>query len=159
MYRRVLVPLDGSATAERGLAEAIALAKGEGAEVLLLHVVDDATPMAEMSASMTAEQLARAREHLERQRERGIEVLANADREATAAGLRVQTVLRDVGQERVGEIVVREAEEGGCDLVVMGTHGRRGFRRLMMGSVAEWVVRATAIPVLLVRHPGAVAAA
>jgi len=158
MYHRVLVPIDGSATAERGLTEAIGLARGEGADMILLHVVDDAAMVAEVSASMSAEQIVRARERLEEQREHGLALLARADREATTAGLRVQTVLRDVGQERVGEIVVREAEQAGCDLIVMGTHGRRGFRRLVAGSVAEWVVRASATPVLLVRHPEATTA-
>ncbi|HUP07635.1 MAG TPA: universal stress protein [Caldimonas sp.] len=155
MYRRMLVPIDGSATAERGLKEAIGLARGEAAEMVVLHVVDDAAMVAEISASMSNEQIVRARERLEEQRQHGLALLAQADREATGAGLHVQTVLRDAGQERVGEIVVREAEEAGCDLIVMGTHGRRGFRRLVTGSVAEWVVRASATPVLLVRHPEA----
>jgi nucleotide-binding universal stress UspA family protein len=59
---------------------------------------------------------------------------------------------------RVGEVVVREAQEARCDLIVMGTHGRRGFRRLVTGSVAEWVVRASATPVLLIRHAEAATA-
>jgi len=152
MYRRVLVPIDGSATAERGLMEAIGLARGEAADMVLLHVVDDAAMVAEVSASMSAEQIVRARERLEEQREDGLALLAQADRAATTAGLRVQTVMRDAGQLRVGEVVVREAQEARCDLIVMGTHGRRGFRRLVTGSVAEWVVRASATPVLLIRH-------
>jgi len=155
MYRRVLVPIDGSATAERGLMEAIGLARGEGAEMVLLHVIDDAAMVAEVSASMSAEQVVRARERLEEQREHGLALLAQADRAATSAGLCVHTVIRDAGQQRVGEIVVREAQEAGCDLIVMGTHGRR---RLVTGSVAEWVVRASATPVLLIRHPEAAAA-
>jgi nucleotide-binding universal stress UspA family protein len=158
MYRRVLVPIDGSTTAERGLAEAIGLARGEAAEMVLLHVIDDAAMVAEVSASMSAEQIVRARERLEEQREHGLALLAQADREATTAGLRVQTVMRDAGQQRVGEVVVHEAQEAGCDLIVMGTHGRRGFRRLVTGSVAEWVVRASATPVLLIRHPEAAVA-
>ena len=158
MYHRVLVPIDGSATSERGLTEAIGLARGEGAEMVLLHVVDDAAMVAEVSAAMSAEMIARARERLEDDREQGRALLARADREASTAGLSVTTLMRDAGQERIGEVVVREAEQAKCDLIVMGTHGRRGFRRLVTGSVAEWVVRASHTPVLLVRHPEAASA-
>jgi nucleotide-binding universal stress UspA family protein len=158
MYRRVLVPIDGSPTADRGLAEATRLATGEGSELVLLHVVDDASMVAQVSASTSMEQIERAAERLERLREQGRDLLAKAERVASAAGVCARSVMRDVGQQRVGDVVVQEADAAGCDLIVMGTHGRRGFSRLVMGSVAEWVVRASATPVLLVRHADAAAA-
>jgi nucleotide-binding universal stress UspA family protein len=158
MYHRVLVPLDGSATSDRGLQEAIGLSREEKAELILLHVVDDSTMVAEMSASMTVEQTERARARLDRLREHGTELLAAAEATVVQAGLPVRTVLREVTEGRIGEIVVAEAQSAACDLIVMGTHGRRGFSRLVLGSAAELVVRASTVPVLLVRHPEAKAA-
>jgi nucleotide-binding universal stress UspA family protein len=55
-------------------------------------------------------------------------------------------------QGRVADVVVEEAAKSGCDLIVMGTHGRRGFSRLALGSDADLVVRSSPVPVLLVRN-------
>jgi nucleotide-binding universal stress UspA family protein len=63
--------------------------------------------------------------------------------------------LRDVRSGRVAEVIVDEVVKLKCDLVVIGTHGRRGFNRLVVGSDAEAVMRASPVPVLLVRAPEA----
>lgn len=63
--------------------------------------------------------------------------------------------LREVTQGRVADIVIEEAAKTACDLIVMGTHGRRCFSRLALGSDAERVVRGSAVPVLLVRREAA----
>jgi nucleotide-binding universal stress UspA family protein len=148
MYQRILVPVDGSATSARGMAEAIALARLTGAQLRLLHVVD------EMSFSLAADGFSgMAGEMLSMLREGGVKVLAAAQAQVEAAGLKVDTVLKDSFQGRVCDLVVAEAEAWPADLIVIGTHGRRGAGRLFMGSDAEQVLRLASVPVLLVRSP------
>jgi nucleotide-binding universal stress UspA family protein len=148
MYKQILVPLDGSATAERGLREAIALASGqkEIPRLVLLHVVGDFSMLVEMSA------VASYQEMLDGLRRYGQDVLAKAKTAGAGAGIEADTTLREVTQGRIAEVIVDEARSASCDLIVMGTHGRRGFSRVAMGSDAEQVVRTSPIPVLLVRH-------
>lgn len=145
MYHRILVPLDGSATAERGLREAIGLAAEQKARVSLLHVADNFPMLVEMS-SVTSYQ-----EMLNDLRRYGEDVLAKAKRAAADAGVQADTLLREVTQGRVADVIIDEARKTGCGLIVMGTHGRRGFSRLTLGSEAERVVRSSTVPVLLVR--------
>ena len=148
MYHRILVPLDGSPTAERGLREAVTLAVGqkEKATLLLLHVVAAFPVSLEMLSAMDAAQI---RQGLSQYGER---LLAKARQVATDAGASVETALRDVGRGRCADAIVDEAGKRGCDLIVMGTHGRRGFNRFVIGSDAELVVRTSPVPVLLVHH-------
>ncbi len=146
MYNRILVPVDGSPTAERGLQEAIGLALGQNAKLLLLYVVDDFPMLVEM-ASATSFQ-----ETLKNIRTYGEGLLAKAKGVATQAGVAADTLLRDVTHERIADAIVDEAMKNNCDLIVMGTHGRRGFSRLTLGSDAELVLRHTPVPVLLVRQ-------
>jgi nucleotide-binding universal stress UspA family protein len=70
---------------------------------------------------------------------------------AEAAGVHTETLLREVTGKRVAEVIVEQCGQHACDLLVMGTHGRRGLGRLTMGSDAEEVVRTSTVPVLLVR--------
>ena len=148
MYSRILVPVDGSATSARGLAEAIALARLTGAQLRLVHVVD------EISFSMAADGFSgMGSEMLSLLREGGAKVLADARALVEAAGLAVDTVLKDSFQGRVCDLVVAEAQAWPADLIVIGTHGRRGAGRLFMGSDAEQVLRLASVPVLLVRKP------
>lgn len=148
VYERILVPLDGSATAERGLQEAIRLAGERPSKLVLLHVIDDFPMLMEMAAVSNFEA------GLQKSRELGQQILSQAQSKAAAAGVEALTVLREVAQSRVAEIVIDEAARARCDLIVMGTHGRRGLSRLALGSDAERVARSTPVPVLLVREPG-----
>ncbi|UUZ73064.1 universal stress protein [Polaromonas sp. P1(28)-8] len=145
MYHRILVPLDGSATAERGLREAIGLAAEQKARLSLLHVADNFPMLVEMS-SVTSSQ-----EMLNDLRRYGEDVLAKAKRAAADAGVQADTLLREVTQGRIADVIIDETKKTGCGLIVMGTHGRRGFSRLTLGSEAERVVRSSTVPVLLVR--------
>jgi nucleotide-binding universal stress UspA family protein len=81
----------------------------------------------------------------------GEDVLSKAKAAAAAAGVAAETSLREVTRGRIASIVIDEARSSGCDLIVMGTHGRRGFSRLALGSDADLVVRESPVPVLLVR--------
>lgn len=146
MYQRILVPLDGSATSERGLREAIKLASGQQATLFFLHVVDDFRMLVEMTSVRSYDEM------LKGLRQYGLEILAKARHAAELAGVHRESLLREVTNERVAQVIVDQAKQHGCDLIVMGTHGRRGFNRIAMGSEAEQVARTSTVPVLLVRQ-------
>jgi nucleotide-binding universal stress UspA family protein len=145
MYKRILVPLDGSATAERGLREAMGLCAGQQTKLLLLHVVDD-YPLLIETSSMTGYD-----EMMKTLRQYGLEVLAKARKACEDASIHCETLLREVTGERVSDIIIDQAGQHACDLIIMGTHGRRGLQRLTLGSQAEAVARASPVPVMLVR--------
>ncbi|BEP55546.1 universal stress protein [Variovorax sp. V118] len=149
VYKHILVPLDGSPTADRGLLEAIRLASELKSELRLLHVINDFPMLMEMSTISSFEA------GLQKMRDYGESVLSKAQAQATAAGVQAQTVLREVTQGRVADVVTEEAAKAACDLVVMGTHGRRGLSRLALGSDADRVARSSPVPVLLVRGASA----
>ena len=149
MYQRILVPLDGSATSERGLREALKLAAGRDTTLFFLHVVDDFKMLVEMTSVRSYDEM------LKGLRQYGLEVLAKARHGAEQAGVHRESLLREVTNERVAQVIVDQAKQHGCDVIVMGTHGRRGFNRIAMGSEAEQVARTSPVPVLLVRQPQA----
>jgi nucleotide-binding universal stress UspA family protein len=146
MYQKILVPVDGSATSDLGLNEATKLAKLTGARVRLLHVVDV------LSLAIAGEgMVGTAGDVLAAVRESGRTILQRGEASVQAAALDVDTVLLENTAGRVAEIVADEAASWGADLIVLGTHGRRGVGRLILGSDAEQVLRLAPVPVLLVR--------
>lgn len=145
MYERILVPLDGSATAEAGLRHAIGLAAALKSRLVLLHVMDDFALTVEMASVADYEGMRAAL------RGYGQDALDKARKAAADAGVMSEAVLREQPQARISEVINGEAVRHRCDLVVMGTHGRRGFSRLTLGSNAEAVMRTSTVPVLLVR--------
>jgi len=145
MYTKILVPIDGSASAERGLAEAISLAGITRAGLVILHVVD-AYPLA--SNVLRAQDFEALRDMLRRT---GHKLLADAAFEATRGNVPATLLLREIEVDRVADCIEQVALESGCDLIVMGTHGRNGLDRFFMGSNAELVLRNSRTPVLLVR--------
>ena len=147
MYRRILVPLDGSDTAQRGLQEALGLAKAFDSSLVLLHVVEYYPMMMEMATATTWEQITTdLRAH-------GQQVLERAHDAAKAAGVASEAHLEDAAAARVCDVIVDQAREHQCDLIVMGTHGRRGIEHAMVGSDAERVIRMSPVPLLLVKSP------
>jgi nucleotide-binding universal stress UspA family protein len=147
MYRKILVPLDGSATSARGLEEAVGLARVTGAELVLLHVID-AHPLAVEAATPDTWQ-----KMLDGLRKHGQALLERAQATVRTHGVACDMCLDELSTGRVADSVVRLARDRDCDLIVMGTHGRRGISHLMMGSDAERVLHQTAVPVMLVRYP------
>lgn len=145
MYQRILVPVDGSATANLGLTEAIKLAKLTGARLLLMHAVDIAAVSITPDASAALPQL------FDALRESGTALLAKARTSADVADVPAETRLVDTLAGRVSDLIVDTAKAWQADLIVIGTHGRRGMTRLLIGSDAEQVVRTATVPVLLVR--------
>ena len=146
MYQRILVPIDGSPTSDRGLAEAIKLGQLTGAKLRLIHVVD------ELSFALGASQgVTLTGDVLNLLREAGAEIVTQGAASVRAAGLAVDTVLKDSFAGRVSDLVIAEAGVWPADLIVLGTHGRRGLGRMFMGSDAETIVRSAPVPVLLLR--------
>jgi nucleotide-binding universal stress UspA family protein len=145
MYSPILVPIDDSDTAQRGLDEALALAQKLGSTLHVLHVVDARLLIGRVSDHASPKRLV-ADWHAAGERL----VHAAVDR-ARGMSLAADGAVRYDPHLRVCDMILREAEEVGAGLIVMGTHGRRGVARLALGSDAEMVVRDSAVPVLLVR--------
>jgi nucleotide-binding universal stress UspA family protein len=146
MYQRILVPVDGSPTSTRGLDEAIRIAKLTGGRLRLFHVID------ELSFALAMDAYAGyAGDWLKVLREKGQGILDEARTVAQASGVEADTVLCDQFSGSVHEQVTAEASKWPADLIVLGTHGRRGIGRFVMGSSAEYVLRYATVPVLLVR--------
>lgn len=144
MYKRILVPIDGSTTSERALQEAIRLIDDQPVMLRLVHVIDDLQFLdAEGYVDYAALQ--------ELTRQIGERTLAKAAEVARQADITVETTLLEANGERIARIIDAEAASWAADLIVIGTHGRAGFNHLLFGSVAEGVVRGASIPVLLVR--------
>jgi nucleotide-binding universal stress UspA family protein len=150
MYERILVPVDGSPTSDAGLAEAVKLAKLTGARVQLLHVVDDMPFVmgTDGFGTMSADILGVMKEA-------GQAVLNKARAVVEKSGVPVETVLFDTLDGRLSERVAKQALDWNANLIVLGTHGRRGVERMVLGSGAEQIVRSSPVPVLLVRGPAA----
>lgn len=147
MYSKILVPLDGGKTSERALREAVALAKLTRGRLALLHVVDDYPMMVEMSAAIDFDAVHR------QLRTQGEEIVEKGRVMAAAEGVEADTSVTDITQGRVADAILKAVDSTHSELVVMGTHGRRGFSHLVMGSDAEAVVRQCKVPVMVVRLP------
>ncbi len=145
MYRQLLVPVDGSEPSMLGLAEAIKIAKSDGANLHLVHVVDELLPYGTDVPGNYVEQF------IDALRAKGKEVLAKAERVVFEHALKAESVLLETVGGSAADRIVEQAQKCKADLIVMGTHGRRGLRRLALGSDAELVVRSSPVPVLLVR--------
>jgi len=152
MFRRILVPIDGSPTSNRGLDEAIGLASDQKAKICLLHVADELgmTGEPEGVVSMPSSYMDR---YVELRRAAGRKLLARAETKVRKRGIEVETVLLPTLGHRVADLIIKQAKKWRADVIVLGTHGRRGLTRVVMGSDAEVVVRETPLPVLLVRSP------
>lgn len=145
MYSRILVPLDGSTAAQCGFEEARKLAGSVGATVKIINIVCE-FPLNTGYLPAVYERI------LDTVREAGTALVmkaADALREGRVAF--DSEVVETIG-ESVADCIVRQAVEWGADLIVMGTHGRRGLKRLVLGSDAEVVLRTSPVPVLLVRE-------
>ncbi len=148
MYKSILVPVDGSPTAGKGLDEAIRIGTLTGARICLVHVVDEALYASGFGAyTLYTEELMRLL------REGGESILGDARQRVERAGLACESDLVEGVGRRLVDVVLNEIESRSIDLVVIGTHGRRGISRLMLGSDAEQVLRSSPVPVLLVRAP------
>ena len=139
MYNNILVPTDGSASSEGAVEHAIELAKQYDATLHTLYVVDTGAYSAmEVGSDVVVEAL----------REEGKQAVNRVAEEAESEGIQVNTAVETGIAHRS---IVDYVENEGIDLVVMGTHGRTGVGRFLLGSVAEKVVRTADAPVMTVR--------
>ncbi len=145
MFKRILVPVDGSATSRKALTAALQLARDSGGRVRLLHSIDD---LAYTGFEYSGEVVRAARENAAR-------VLDDAMAITTAAGVPADKQLLDEPGQRLGQTVSDAAAAWEADLIVVGTHGRRGIGRVLMGSGAEQVIRMAPVPVLVIRSDAA----
>ncbi|BCG01217.1 universal stress protein [Paraburkholderia sp. PGU19] len=149
MYERIVVALDDSACAQRALGEAVRLAQLSHGVVEVLSVVDRGKWPAEGDTVYALEPETRIAASIAGQ------ILEGAEQVLREAGVRGTVRAIDAYDENVSAVLARAADECDADVIVIGTHGRRGTRRLLLGSVAESLLRATQRPVLVVRHDSA----
>jgi nucleotide-binding universal stress UspA family protein len=142
MYQKILCPVDGSKTSNRGLREACRLATALDSKLLLLHVLDNSIFLVyppEVGA-MTGYLSDEARK-----------ILDKAARVAAKQGVQVETKLIEIRHGRVAGAIVDAAKKARADMIVMGTHGRRGLGGLLLGSDAAAVVGTATVPVVLAK--------
>lgn len=144
MFKHILVPVDGSEPSNNALATAISLAKHNGARIRLVHVVDQTTYLMGIDPSgVSAGQLFSAL------REGAMRILEEGTAAVESAGLAADHLLIDRSGSRLGDAVADAAVQWGADLIVVGTHGRRGPSRLLLGSGAEQIIRLAPVHVLV----------
>lgn len=142
MFMRILVPVDGSATSMNGLEKAVRLARAGKARLRILHVVDGIAFSRDHSMfTATAEKF----------RESGRKLIRDVMARLRAEKLPADSRLVENLTGRAADTIVKQAARWKADVIVMGTHGRRGFNRMMLGSDAELVARSAPVPVLLVQ--------
>ena len=146
MFKRILIPVDGSETATKALVAALQLARETGGVVRLVHTVNEMAylggidPYGTYSADLAG-----------MMREGGAKVLNDAMAVAQSAGVEASQAMLDEPGQRLGESVAAAAKLWGADLIVVGSHGRRGIGRVLLGSGAEQILRLAPVPVLVVR--------
>lgn len=145
MFRRILVPVDGSEASLAGVGHAIELAKDSGGRLKLIHVIGEASSI---YAQAHGWDVARVLGTL---KAAAADLLAGPLQRAKAAAVDAESAVIDDPDHQVWNAIVTEARNWKADLIVIGTHGRRGIRRLVMGSDAESVIRSSPVPVLTVR--------
>ena len=147
MYKHILVAVDGSDTSNLALHEAIKMASDQHAKLRLVHVVDLTPTYSDLAIPS---QVAQYQEAL---RESGQKILSDCLAVALKSGVQAETQLHiiDDPSQHIYDAIEAEVNRWPADLIVIGTHGRRGIRHLILGSVAEGVIRVATRPVLLVR--------
>jgi nucleotide-binding universal stress UspA family protein len=148
MYTKIMVAIDHSQTAQRALTEATVLARSLGASLCIATAVDSGALTQHGMGLGSYIDIDKVKQEL---RDAGTSLLDEAQAKASAAGCQSERRLIESSQRRVAEMIVEAATYWGADLIVMGTHGRRGFERMLVGSVAENMVRIATVSVLLVR--------
>ncbi|OQW41133.1 MAG: universal stress protein [Proteobacteria bacterium SG_bin4] len=144
MYQRIIVPIDGSTTSEYALDEAIKFAQQQKAHIIVLHVIEDVL-FSENDDYINYAELVHAL------RANGEKILARAQNKMRQAGIEHETKLLVAQGQRVVDVIINEAKNQSADLIIIGTHGRTGFSRILLGSVAEGLARTSHIPILLIR--------
>lgn len=149
MYTRILIATDGSDLADRALDQGLKLAKLAGSEVTVVTVTEPATVVGGGYATVAGTVIDPIPELIEAQQKAARELLERAAKLAAEQGVTVKTVLVD--NSFAAEGIVATAANIGAELIVMGSHGRRGLNRLLLGSQTNNVLAHTKTPVLVTR--------
>lgn len=144
MYKRILVAVDGSSTSERALEEAINLAKHTNGRLRIVHVANSAAYLESASIGFNVG----AADSMTQQNR---DLLGMAYETAMSAGVAAEVKLIESETSRIAQVVADQADAWPADLIVAGTHGRRGASRVILGSIAEAISRVANKPVLLIR--------
>jgi nucleotide-binding universal stress UspA family protein len=149
MYSKILVAVDESDTSRHALKQAIELARKLSATLRMVHVLDMSWLPIGPEVAIDTAALSEARRSV------GEKIIAASREVARAAGFAAEDGLIETETpiQQFAEAIAKEASRWGADLVVLGTHGRRGFQHLMLGSVAEQTARRSSVPVLLIPAP------
>ena len=147
MYQRILVPTDGSPLSKKAVKSAIELARTTGAELVTLNVVPR-YPMSYLEGSVVAspQQVARVEQQWA---DNGHALAKQAQDAAEAAGVKARSIIAK--SDLVAEAILAAAKKHKCDLVVMASHGRKGIKRLLLGSETQHVLTHGNVPVLVLR--------
>ncbi len=148
MYKRIMVAVDAGFMTDQVLATAIELAKAAGAELAICHAVDE-TIFAQRNMEMLLPNSVGKAEYKMRLGAQGF--LGKAAETARAAGIEAEIKLVESEEKHVSDMLADVSAEWRADLLVVGTHGRRGVERFFVGSVAERLVRKVETSLLLVR--------
>jgi nucleotide-binding universal stress UspA family protein len=149
MNKRIFVAIDDSTTSQRALDEAIQLANAMGASLCIMTAIDEG-PLTQHGMGLGSYiDIEKVKDDM---RATGAALLKQAVATAASAGCTAEQMLVEGAQRRVAEMIVDAAKQWNADLLVAGTHGRRGVERLLVGSVAENLVRIATTSLLLVRE-------
>jgi nucleotide-binding universal stress UspA family protein len=149
MFKRILVAVDGSPASNAGLKSGITFAEDQRAVILAVHIIDDGTLPVDFEGSIYPPHFVDL--YYGAADKTGRKILDRAAAAAGRRGVRVEPVILRSRGKTVADVVIAQARKLKADIIVIGTHGRRGLERMLMGSDAEDVVRRASIPVLLVR--------
>ncbi len=147
LYKKILCPIDGSPTSEVGMREAASLAKSMGAQLRFFHVMEFQPAMLGYEGGPVMPAM------FDALRQSTAEVVARARKFALEQNIEATVGSVEAIGTRTSDSIIEEARSYGADLIVLGTHGRRGVRRMLLGSDAEAVAREAPCAVLLVRAP------
>ena len=149
MYKSILVPIDGSRLSAFAIDEALALASSLRARVTFVTAIEPFFMFA-----FAPEQIADAQQLYEQQaRQAAEQLLSEAEAKASETGVVCDTVVASAGDPH--DAILETARDLDCDLIAMASHGRRGVKAVVLGSVTAKVLTHSEIPVLVYRHPGA----
>ena len=146
MYQNILIATDGSALAERAVTHGLSLAKSVGAKVTAL-IVEATFNVYDVPESRLRQMSEAYAQHAEHAKQHASAVLAHVAEAARAAGVRCDTV--QIEHDEPYRAIIDTAQDQGCDLIVMASHGRSGISAVLLGSVTNKVITHTKIPVLV----------
>jgi len=144
MYKHILVPIDGSDTSNLALHHAVALAKDQHSMLRLFHVVG-------LTAAYSSGNAPHVVERQSALQAEGQKVIDDGSAPVLAAGIQCDSKCITTFDKHVYDLIEEEAKRWPADLIVIGTHGRRGISRLFLGSVTEALARISSKPLLLIR--------